>query len=172
MVESTDAGAGTFVVRDLMTKKTVTIRTTPDSDMRKLDPQMAQMIAMRLKGGAGQAGGANGAGEHRAAEAGGAGAAQGQAGAHAAGANGNGGGLARVLQHSPEIHVSDLHKGDAVIIVATSGNPDTATAIHLVSGVEPMLRASAKGSQNMLSSAWNLGGGSAGGDEGGGEGNP
>jgi len=170
MVVSTDPSAGTFVVKDLMTKKTVTIKTTPDSDMRKLDPQMAQMIAMRLKGGQG-----GGTGEHRAAEAGGAGpgGAAGQPGMRGPGGNGNGGGgLARVLQRSPEIHVSDLHKGDAVIIVATSGKAESATAIHLVAGVEPMLQASASGSQSMFSSAWNLGGGSGGGDESGGEGNP
>jgi hypothetical protein len=59
-----------------------------------------------------------------------------------------------------------------VMIVATSGNPDSATAIRLVAGVEPMLQASASGSQNMFSSAWSgLGGGSAGGDQGG-EGTP
>ena len=170
MVVSTDASAGTFVVKDLLTKKTVTIKTTPDSDMRKLDPQMAQMIAMRLRGG--QAGGGNGAGEHRAAETGGGGAAAGQPGMRGPAGGGNGGGLARVLQRSPEIHVGDLHKGDAVIIVATSGNPETATAIHLVAGVEPMLQASASGSQSMFSSAWNLGGGSASGDQSSGEGNP
>lgn len=173
MVVSTDASAGTFVVKDLMTKKTVTIRTTPDSDMRKLDPQTAQMIAMRLKGGTGQAGGGNGAGQHRGPASGEPGAGQGQAGMHGPAGNGNsGGGLARMLQRSPEIHVGDLHKGDAVIIVAASGSPDTATAIHLVAGVESMLQASASGSQSMFSSAWNLGGGSAGGDQSGGEGNP
>lgn len=174
-VASTDASAGTFTVKDLMTKKTVTIRTTPDSDMRKLEPQMAETIAMRLKGG-GQAAGGKGAGEHRGPETGGGGPAAGQAGMHAAGSNGNGGGLARMLQHAPEIHVSDLHKGDAVIIVATSGSPDTATVIHLVTGVEAMLQASASGSQSMVSSAWNLGGGSgsgsAGDDQGGGQVNP
>lgn len=172
MVVSTDASAGSFTVKDLFTKKTITIKTTPDSDMRKLDPQTAQMIAMRLKGGAGQAGGGNGAGEHRVQGAPGQAGGQGQPGMHAPGGNGNGGGLARVLARSPEIHVSDLHKGDAVIIVAASGSPETATAIHLVAGVEPMLQASASGSQSMFSSAWNLGGGSAGGDQSGGEGNP
>ncbi|MGC2499666.1 MAG: hypothetical protein WA374_18115 [Acidobacteriaceae bacterium] len=172
MVVATDASAGSFTVKDLFTKKTITIKTTPDSDMRKLDPQTAQMIAMRLKGGAGQAGGGNGAGEHRVQGAPGQAGGQGQPGMHAPGGNGNGGGLARVLARSPEIHVSDLHKGDAVIIVAASGSPETATAIHLVAGVEPMLQASASGSQSMFSSAWNLGGGSAGGDQSGGEGNP
>ena len=40
------------------------------------------------------------------------------------------------------------------MIVATSGNPDSATAIRLLAGVEPMLQASASGSQSMFSSAW------------------
>ena len=98
-------------------------------------------------------------------------------GAGGAGAGGPGGGgagaLARVLQRSPEIKVADLHKGDAVMIVATSGSPESATAIRLVSGVEPMLEASASGSQSMFSSAWNLGGGASGGDDqGGGDTNP
>ncbi len=53
-VVAVDGAAGTFTVRDLVTKKTVTIKTTPDSDLRKLDPQMAQMIAMRLRAGGGQ----------------------------------------------------------------------------------------------------------------------
>ncbi|HEX3662598.1 MAG TPA: hypothetical protein VHU89_14270 [Acidobacteriaceae bacterium] len=168
MVVSTDPSAGTFVVKDLMTKKTVTIRTTPDSDMRKLDPQMAETIALRLKGAGEAPGGGHGVmasgkpapGEARGPESGGSNGAAG------------GGGLAKMLQRAPEIHVGELHKGDAVIIVATSGNSDAATAVHLVAGVEPMLRASASGSKNMVSSAWNLGGGSSGGDQSSGEGNP
>jgi Domain of unknown function (DUF5666) len=179
-VVSIDATAGTFVVKDLVTKKTVTIKSTPDSDMRKLDPQMAQMIAMRLRAGAGgqsvKAGGAAAAGaapQNGGAPAG-AGGGNGQwrgAGAGTgAGAGGGAAGMARLLQRSPEIHVADLHKGDAVMIVAAAGNPDEATAIRLVAGVEPMLEASASGSQSMFSSAWSLGGGAGGGE--GGEGNP
>ena len=172
-VIATDAGAGTVTVKDLMTKKPVTIRTTPDSDLRKLDPQMAQMIAMRLRaganGGQGGAGAGNGRGRQ---EAGGAGSGatggngQGRGGAGGQG-SGGAGAMARVLQRSPEIHVADLHKGDAVMIVATSGKSDSATAIRLVAGVEPMLEASASGSQSMFSSAWSLGGGSGGSDQGG-----
>ncbi len=64
--------------------------------------------------------------------------------------------------------LNDLQKGSMVIVVATEGQaPGTATAITLVAGVEPMLQASASGSQAMLSSSWNLGGG--GGEGGGGE---
>ncbi|HEX4006837.1 MAG TPA: hypothetical protein VHX60_11720 [Acidobacteriaceae bacterium] len=172
-VVSTNAANGTFVVKDLMTKKTVTIRTTPDSDMRKIDPQIAQMIAMRLRAGGngGNNGSAHGTGAAQAA-----GAAQGAGGngqwrqGGGAAASGSGGGLARVLLRSPQIQIGDLHKDDAVMIVATSGNPDSATAIRLVAGVEPMLQASASGSQNMFSSAWSLGGGNSG-DAGGGDSN-
>jgi hypothetical protein len=179
-VIATDTGGGTFTVKDLVTKKNVTIRTTPDSDMRKLDPQMAQLIAMRLRaagGGAqpgGNAGGAANAGGNGQGRPGAGGAGSGATGGNGqyrggAGGQGSGGAgaMARLLQRSPEIHVADLHKGDAVMIVATSGSPDSATAIRLVAGVEPMLEASASGSQSMFSSAWSLGGGS--GDQGGGD---
>jgi hypothetical protein len=179
-VASTDDSAGTLTVKDLVTKKTVTIKTTPDSDLRKLDPQMAQMIAARLKStGAGNGAQAATAGATAAPASGASGGGQsrsqsGSSGAGAGGgAQGGAAGFARVLQHSPEIHVADLHKGDAVMIVATAGNPDSATAIRLLAGVEPMLQASASGSQSMFSSAWSgLGGGAAGGDQGGGEGAP
>jgi hypothetical protein len=172
-VVSTDDSAGTFTVKDLVTKKTVTIKTTADSDMRKLDPQIAQGIAMRLRAGAsGSAGAAGAAGAQSGAGAGGGGQYR-QGGAGAQGGGAGGGGLARVLQRSPQIHVTDLHKGDAVMIVATTGSPDAATAIRLVAGVEPMLQASASGSQSMFASAWSgLGGGAGGEGEQGGEGAP
>lgn len=173
LITSVDAAAGTFAVKDWITKKAVTIHVTSDSDMRQLDPQMAQMIAMRLKA----ANGGGAAGGHGSMQSAAAGSGQnwrqnGGPGEHAAGGGSNGGGLARVLERSPQIHVADLHKGDAVMIVATSGSPDSATAIRVVAGVEPMLEASASGSQNMFSSAWNLGGGSSGdsGETGSGEG--
>jgi hypothetical protein len=167
-VSSIDSTANSFTVRDLVTKKTVTIKTTPDSDLRKLDPQMAQTVAMRLRSGGANSGGQTpqGSGEHAAGPGGG----QARQGGGQANTGGQGGGFSRVLQHSPEIHVADLHKGDAVMIVATSGDPDSATAIRLLAGVEPMLQASASGSQSMFSSAWSGLGGGGGGDQGGGEG--
>lgn len=184
-VSAINASAGTLEVRDLVTKKTVTIKTTPDSDLRKIDPQMAQMIAMRLRSNGGNGGGQAQAGQHAGAgtpAAGGQfrqggqagpGGQTGQTGQAGQGAQNGAGGFNRVLQRSPEIHVSDLHKGDAVMIVATSGSPDSATAIRLLAGVEPMLQASASGSQSMFSSAWSgLGSGSGGGDQSGGEGTP
>jgi len=160
MVVSVDGD--TFTVKDLVTRKTVTIKTTPDSDLRKLDPQMAQMMAVRLRA-AGNGSGANGGSGNGAPSAPGAGTgSSGGQWRQGGGGGAGGGGLARLLQRSPQIQVSDLHKGDAVMIVATSGSPDTATAIRLVAGVEPMLQASASGSQSMFSSAWSLGGGTGG----------
>lgn len=180
-VVSIDSGAGTLTVKDLVTKKSVTIKTTPDSDLRKIDPQMAQMIAARLKSAGSSAGsgaGNSGGGASGQATSGGnapgvgAGGGQYRQGGPGQGGQGGqgGGGFARVLQRSPEIHVADLHKGDAVMIVATSGSPDSATAIRLLAGVEPMLQASASGSQSMFSSAWSGLGGTGG--EQGGEGTP
>lgn len=166
LIASVDPAAGTFTVKDWMTKKTVTIHVTPDSDMRQLDAKVAEGIAAQLRAGGGSAGNAGHAGAPGGQQAqawhgngGGAGWQQ-HAGAGARGSAAGGNGLARMLAQSPQIHVADLKKGDAVIIVATSGSPGSATAIRVVSGVGPMLEASASGSQSMFSSAWSLGGGS------------
>ena len=83
--------------------------------------------------------------------------------------SGNGPDFQQLLARSPSVTLKDLSKGSMVIVVATEGQaPDTATAITVVAGVEPMLQASTSGSQAMLSSAWNVGGG-GGGEGGGGE---
>lgn len=182
-VVSTNAQAGTFLVKNWMNKKTLTIRTTQDTDMRRLPPQMAEMIAMRLRFQKMEGGHGPAAWQKQGKEGPPAGAKEkwhgpgGAPGGHPwgppPGAQGQGGGLTQLLEHSPEIHVADLHKGDAVMIVATEGSPDAATAIRVVTGVESMLEASAKESQTMFSSAWSLGGGaggSGGGQGGGGDG--
>ncbi|MBT9332887.1 DUF5666 domain-containing protein [Paracidobacterium acidisoli] len=155
-IVSMDAASSSLTVKDLRTKKQVVIHTTADSQLHRLEPTMAQMIAARLRsGGASPAEAPSGAAPAQ----------------HAAGGpNGQGraagGDLARVIQRAPVVQLSDLHKGDAIMIVATQGTPDSATAVTLLAGVEPMLEASASASQNMFSASWNLGGGSAGGEEG------
>jgi len=164
-VTSTDAASNTIVVKDLATKKQVTIHITPEAQMRKLPERMATFLAMRLKGGAGAAGGAgagNGAG-------GGSGQAWsgGQQGGAASGApsgmartGGQAGGMSgdpqQMLNRAPAIQIADLKKGDAVMIVSTDGTTDV-TAITLVAGVEPLLEAPAA-SQNLLNN-WSMGGG-------------
>jgi hypothetical protein len=181
-----NAAGSAITVNDTATKKPVVITITPDSEVKKLDPAVAQRLAARMNSGA--AGGAgrrpdgspapaaasvqgsapggppSGApGGDRAAGGPGSGQAGGQG--HAAGFD-----VQQILARSPSVALKDLSKGNMVIVVATEGQtPDVATAITVVAGVEPMLQASASGSQAMLSSAWNVGGGGGGGEGGGGE---
>ena len=64
----------------------------------------------------------------------------------------------QMLSRMPTVALTDLHKGDAVMIVATDGTLTAgATAITLLSGVEPILQAAPSGSQAMIMSPRSLG---------------
>lgn len=176
LVTSVDASAGTLTVNDIATKKPVQLKVTPESQMRKLPERMAMGIAMRLKGaapGAGANGGAASApgqpsGTPPAKPNASEGAASNTANAPAGGPprNGNGGGdMQQMLTRLPPSPLGDFQKGDAVMIVATSGLGDgPSTVITLLGGVEPILQANSKGAASILS-PWSLsqgGGGDAG----------
>jgi hypothetical protein len=177
-IVAVNAAASTITVNDTVTKKPVVISVTPDSEVKKLDPAVAQRLAARMSGGGarrpdGSAAPAAGGPPSGASAGPGPGApggdrpGGGQSGGQGGG-QGRGGDIQQLLARSPSVALKDLAKGNMVIVVATEGQaPDTATAITVVAGVEPMLQASTSGSQAMLSSAWNLGGGGEGG--GGGE---
>lgn len=150
VVSAVDAGASTLTVKDLVTKKNVTVHVTPDAEMRRLPDMMARMIAARLKGAAPGAGGAAGAPPQ-----GGAPQAQG-AGQARRGA----GGMEQVLSRAPAVKLADLQKGEAVMLVSTEGATDV-TAIKLLVGVEPLLE-SPEASRNLLAN-WSVG--SGGGEE-------
>ena len=65
----------------------------------------------------------------------------------------------QMLNRMPVVTLADLHKGDAVLIVATEGSrSDGGTAITLLSGVEPILQAAPSASQAMMLTPWSLGG--------------
>jgi Domain of unknown function (DUF5666) len=173
-IAAVNPAASTITVTDAASKKQVVISVTPDSQVKKLDPAVAQRIAARLSGARRPEGSAAAAGG--ASQGAGGGPAGGSPGG-ASGADRPGGGGGRgagpdfqqMLARTPSVTLQDLQKGNMVIVVATEGQtPDTATAITVVAGVEPMLQASTSGSQAMLSSAWSLGGGGGGGGEGGG----
>jgi len=51
-VDSVDASSSTLSVHDLLSNKNALIKITADSQLRQLPPEMAQRIAMRLKGAA------------------------------------------------------------------------------------------------------------------------
>ena len=164
-------------MNDTATKKPVVISVTPDSEVKKLDPAVAQRLAARMNGGGarrpeGSAALRSRGGPQQAPLPDHLQAAPGRIGRQAVNqavqGRGSGFDVQQLLARSPSVALKDLSKGNMVIVVATEGQaPDTATAITVVAGVEPMLQASTSASQAMLSSAWNLGGG--GGGEGGGE---
>ena len=65
-----------------------------------------------------------------------------------------------MIARMPAATIADLQKGDAVMVVTTQGNGKSPlTVVTLLGGVEPILRASPKGSQDMILSPWSLGGG-------------
>ena len=167
-VNSVDASAGTLSVQDLLSKKAVTVKISTESQLHKLPPEMAQMIAMRLKGSMppGMPGGnsgrapAGGDGTPPATPPAGArpggGMANGGAAAGMGGMRRGSGDFAQFLNRMPTVSLVDLHKGDAVLIVATQGSSSGATAITLLTGVEPILQAAP--SQAMMLTPWSLGG--------------
>lgn len=84
-------------------------------------------------------------------------------GGFGAGHRGNGD-MEQVLERAPAIKISDLQKGEAVMLVSTESANDV-TAIKLLAGVEPLLE-SPEASRDLLAN-WSMGGG-GGGEEGGG----
>jgi len=150
---SLDTTASTLVVKDLTTKKMVTIHITADAQMRRLPDRMALMLAARLKGAGAASYGSNG----KAATAGQSSGQQQSGGGQWAG---QGGSVdpQQMLNRAPAIQLADLKKGEAIMVVSTDGT-DEVTAITLVAGVEPLLEAPA--ASNLLSN-WSM---SAGGSE-------
>ena len=180
-INSIDASTGILNVQDLLSKKPVQIKVTADSQMRKLTPEMAQRFAMRLKGvsasgTSGTAGSSASSGNSPATGSSAGGGWQGRQGGGASDQNpaaGTGGGMRaggapdfqQILSRIPPASLSDLKKGDAVLIVATQGTASNAgTAITLVGGVEPILQASPSASSALMLAPWSLGAAPAGGD--------
>jgi co-chaperonin GroES (HSP10) len=157
LIATIDVANGTLTLKDLATKKTVTVNITANSSVRTLPPQAAAMFAARAKGGAtGAGGGTAGAGSGAA----GAGQANASGEARAGGAGRSAGGdLSQLVSRLPNKTIADLKVGDAVMIVASQPDPGSATvtAVTLLSGVEPIL-AAAPGAPSMTLSPWSIGG--------------
>jgi hypothetical protein len=162
-ISSIDAAAGTIVVKDVLSRKSVTVKLTTESQMRKLPAQLAQRIAFFLKSpDAAQAMAARGnaAGAPAATSSG-----PGQGGPGAGGfvSGGSGGGrpggppdFQQVIGRLPAVTISDLQKDEAVMIVSTPGTGGAeVAAITLLSGVEPIITASPSNAAALLS-GWNF----------------
>jgi hypothetical protein len=165
LLTAVDATAGTVTLKDLTTKKVVTVAVTPNSDVRRIPQMAAQMIATRMRGGANGAGrGAAGAAQRPAAAAG----DQEQA---ASGARRAGMDLSQMLSRLPTETIAGLKPGDAVMIVATSspGPAEQSSAVTLLTGVEPILTAAPSG-EGMTLAPWSMSAPDTGMGEGGGTG--
>src|SRR5271170_5494634 len=102
LIATIDAANGTLTLKDLATKKTVTVTITANSNVRTLPPQAAAMLAARAKGGAAGAGD-SGAGSLQ-------GAAQGDAPGGRPGGAGRaaGGDLSQMVARLPNKTIADL----------------------------------------------------------------
>jgi len=177
-VISVDAQNGSLTVKDLASGKPVVVRTNADSRLHRLPPFVAQMIAAFNSGNPayGQAGGGAGGAAGSGPGSGTPGGARfqrpsgGEPGRGAGG--GPGGGMGRgprdfnqMLEHAPTFALGDLKPGDALIVVSTEGaKPSEFTAIVMLTGVEPILEARPKGSNEVVLGPWNM---AMGGGEGG-----
>ena len=173
-ISALDASAGTITVQDLVSKKLVTVRIAAESQLRKLPAQMAQRIAMRLKGtpteaqpnaptpnGAGSAANAEATTKPSGSQPGG--SASGGSGGMGRPGSGGTADLQQTISRMPAATLADLQKGEAVMVVATEGGANgVSTVITLLGGVEPILEASPKSSASTILSPWSLGSGSGG----------
>ena len=192
-INSVDPASKTINMTDLIAKKPVTVKITDESQLKKLPPEIAQRIAMRLRGAGAAGGGAAASGGAPNGSAGGNGAgnspgaggaapgagANGAAGGGSGASAGAGGGMQRgggggrpdfqqLVNRLPASAMTDFQKGDAVLVVSTEGTAaGGVTAITLVGGVEPILAAAPGGGGAAVTlSPWSLGA-PAGGDTGG-----
>lgn len=164
-ISSIDTSANTMTLQDLATKKSVTVRLTGDSQVRKLPLQMAQRIAIRLRGatadsqtGNSAAGGANANAAQGQRPTGGQAGGAGEAGSGGPGRSAGGGGdFQQAFNRMPAATLDEFQKGDAVMIVATEGGSNgVPSVITLLGGVEPILQASPNSSASSILSPWSL----------------
>jgi co-chaperonin GroES (HSP10) len=169
-IATINAAGGTLTLKDLTTKKTMTVMVTANSDLRKLPPEMAARFAARAKGAAaGAPAAASGSGQAAAPGAAGAGSPHpGGTGGMGGAGRSAGGDLSQMLARLPGVTLAELKVGDAVMVVASESAPgsDKVTVVTMLSGVEPILAATPSGTPTMTLSPWSVGGGAP--DSGGG----
>ena len=157
LIATIDAANGTLTLKDLATKKMVTVKITANSSVRSLPPEAAARFAARAKG-------APSGGGHGDTPAAAQSADNGASGERTAGAGHSAGmDLSQLVSRLPNQAITELKAGDAVMIVGSQPDPGSSsvTVVTLLSGVEPILAATPSGSPALTLSPWSLGGGSA-----------
>src|SRR5262245_38888232 len=124
-VVSIDSAQNTFVITNLATNKPMQAQISPDSTVRRLSTEIAQMLAARNKAGNSP--------DQSPKD------------------------LQSLIEKLPPLTLADLKPGDAVIFSFAIGeDASRITAITLLAGVEPLLRAPGKGGQSVNFGSWNL----------------
>lgn len=172
-ITAVDPATGMVSLIDLATRQPLQLKVTSDSQLRKLDDATAERLAAAMKpagegaggrpGGGPPSGGPPATGGAPAAGNASSGGEGGQGGYGHRGAQGGGsaGDMQQALAHAAPVQIAELKKGELVMAVASSGTDNQLGAVTMVTGVEPLLRASPSASAAGLSS-WSLGGGSGG----------
>ena len=148
-VVEVNASRSTILITDLATNKRVQAHITSDSAVRRLSAQVAQMLAARN-----QATGSTAA-PHGSSEV-----DRSRDSSPTSGKDSNQQGasdLQSMIERLPPLGLGDLKQGEALILSCTSTeDPSCVTAITLLAGVEPLLRASPRGGRSYNLGSWNL----------------
>ena len=129
-IVSADAAQSMIVITDLATNKRLQAQVTPDSTMRRLSAEVAQMLATRIQGSKPSADSSAPPGSRD---------------------------LQSAIEKLPPITLANLKPGDAIILSGTnSGDASRVTAITILAGVEPVLRSSTKSGRTLNLGSWNL----------------
>ena len=146
-VKTVDVAKNEIVITDAQSKKDITVELGSASMLKKFPEEMAQRMAafQSGQGGGMRPGGVPAAGGAAALPQASGTATSGPTGTGGPG-RGFGGGGARgiddMLERFPNITAADLKTGDVIAVSSTkSSTPDRITAIKLLAGVEPFLRA-------------------------------
>jgi hypothetical protein len=129
VVVSVDAQSRTISVKDLASGLSMLVRTNADSKLHRLPATVAHMLATP----------------------------------NSAGKNGSEPGdrpldVQQMLERAPSLDLSELKPGDPLIVVSTEGaKPSEVMAIDILAGVEPILAARPKGSNQAVLGSWSLG---------------
>ena len=139
-VKSVDAAKNEVVITNAQTKKDVTIDLGSATLLKRFPEEMATRLA-QFQGGAGSRNGAGGA--ERPAPTDDATPGAGQRGQGRGGfGGGRAGSIDEMLERFPDITAADLKVGDVIAVSSSKNtNLDRVTAIKLLAGVEPFLRA-------------------------------
>ena len=145
-----DAAKSIILITDLATSKRVQVQLTPDSTLRRLSAQLAQMLAARNQG-TGSPAALFGSAERDRSRA-------------TSSVSSENDSMKRgpkdvqsTIERLPPLGLVDLKVGEALILSCTnSADPSHVTAITLLAGVEPLLRDSSRGGKSLNLGSWNL----------------